>query len=205
MARRLFQRKIIRVALVLLAGFVLIQFIRPSLGNPPVTGDLQAPVEVKSILRRACYDCHSNETKLAWFDRPVPAYWLVAAHVKEGRELLNFSHWDSLTIDQRKGKLFESLNQMVFKEMPFSLYTAFHGDARVSEDDIKLLRKYLASLAPPKLADSAAIKAAEDQYRRWIKDSGLAAVKEEFNGLAFIPDYKNWRPVSASERWDNGT
>jgi hypothetical protein len=75
----------------------------------------------------------------------------------------------------------------------------------VSEDDIKVLRKYLASLAPPKLADSAAIKAAEDQYRRWIKDSGLAAVKEEFNGLAFIPDYKNWRPVSASERWDNGT
>ena len=206
MAKRLFQRKIIRVALVLLAGFVLIQFIRPSLDNPPVTGDLQAPVEVKSILRRACYDCHSNETKLAWFDKPAPAYWLVATHVKEGRELLNFSHWDSLTIDQRKGKLFESLNQMVFKEMPFSLYTTFHGNARVSGDDIRILRKYLASLAPPKLADSAATQAANDQYMKWTKDnSGPSEVKPELNGLAFMPDYKEWSPISSTERWDNGT
>lgn len=205
MAKRFFQRKIIQVALVLLGCFVLIQFIRPSLDNPPVTADLEAPVEVKSILQRACYDCHSNETKLAWFDKPAPACWLVAAHVKEGRALLNFSHWDSLTIDQQKAKLFESLNQIVFKEMPLSQYTTFHGDARVSEDDIRVLRKYLASLAPPKLADSTAIQAANDQYMRWAKGNGLADVKPELDGLAFMPDYKEWSPVSSTERWDNGT
>ena len=206
MTKKFFQRKVTRVALVLLVCFVLIQFIRPSLDNPPVTADLQAPVEVKSILVRACYDCHSNETKLAWFDKPAPAYWLVAIHVKEGRELLNFSHWDSLTVDQQKGKLFESLNQIVFKEMPFSQYTTFHGDARVSEDDIKVLRKYLASLAPPKLADSAAIKAAEDQYMKWTKGGGIpSGVQPELNGLAFMPDYKDWSPISSTERWDNGT
>jgi len=205
MARRLLSRKIIRILLVLLVCFILIQFIRPSLDNPPVTGDLQAPVEVKSILVRACYDCHSNETKLAWFDKPAPAYWLVAVHVKEGRELLNFSHWDSLTADQRKGKLFESLNQIVFNEMPLSQYTTFHGDARVSGDDIKVLRKYLASLAPPKLADSAVIKAADEQYVKWTKNESAADVSPEFNGMVFMPDYKNWRPISTSERWDNGT
>ncbi|HVU54751.1 MAG TPA: cytochrome P460 family protein [Puia sp.] len=206
MPKKFFQRKLVRVVLVLLACFVLLQFIRPSLDNPPVTGDLQAPAEVKSILQRACYDCHSNETKLAWFDKPVPAYWLVAAHVKEGRELLNFSHWDSLTMDQQNGKLFESLNQIVFKEMPLSQYTTFHGDARVSEDDVKVLRKWLASLAPPKLADSVAIKAAEEQYTKWTKEGGHPAdVKAEFNGLAFMPDYKDWSPVSSTERWDNGT
>jgi hypothetical protein len=205
MAKRFFQRKLIRVALVLFACFVLIQFIRPSLDNPPVTADLQAPVEVKSILQRACYDCHSNETKLAWFDKPAPAYWLVAAHVKEGRELLNFSHWDSLTIDQQKAKLFESLNQIVFKEMPLSQYTTFHGDARVSEDDIRVLRKYLASLAPPRLADSTAIKAADDQYTRWKNDTIRPDAGPELNGMAFIKEYRDWSPVSASERWDNGT
>jgi len=206
MPKRFFQRKIVRLALVLIVCFVLIQFIRPSLDNPPVTEDLQAPVEVKSILRRACYDCHSNETKLAWFDKPAPAYWLVADHVKEGRALLNFSHWDSLTIDQQKAKLFESLNQMVFKEMPFSQYTTFHGDARVSEDDIRVLRKYLASLAPPKLADSAAIQAAYDQYMKWTRNSGSPSdVRPELNGLAFMPDYKDWSPISSTERWDNGT
>lgn len=206
MAKPLFQRKIVRVSLVLIVCLVLIQFIRPSLDNPPVTGDLQAPAEVKTILQRACYDCHSNETKLAWFDKPAPAYWLVASHVREGRALLNFSHWDSLTVDQQKGKLFESLNQIVFKEMPLSQYTTFHGDARVSGDDIKVLRKYLASLAPPKLADSAAIKAADEQYVKWTKGEGSPSdVRAEYNGLAFMPDYKNWSPISSTERWDNGT
>jgi hypothetical protein len=205
MAKRFFERRTTRVLLVLVACFLALQFIRPSLGNPPVTGDLQAPVEVKSILQRACYDCHSNETKLSWFDKPVPAYWLVASHVKEGRALLNFSHWDSLTVDQRKGKLFESLNQIVFKEMPLSQYTSFHRDARVSAEDVRILRKWLASLAPPKLADSAAIKAAEDQYAKWTRGGGPASVKPEPNGLAFMPAYKDWAPISSTERWDNGT
>jgi hypothetical protein len=206
MVKRMFQRKIIRIAMVLLACFVLIQFIRPSLGNPPVTADLQAPAEVKSILQRACYDCHSNETKLAWFDKPAPAYWLVAAHVKEGRALLNFSHWDSLTTDQQKAKLFESLNQMVFKEMPLSQYSTFHGDARITDDDIKVLRKYLASLAPPKLADSAAIRAADGQFVKWTKGDGKSSdVKPELNGLPFMSGYKDWSPISSTERWDNGT
>jgi hypothetical protein len=206
MTKKFFGRKITRVALVLIVCLVLIQFIRPKLDNPPVTGDLQAPVEVKSILVRACYDCHSNETKLAWFDKPVPAYWLVETHVKEGRELLNFSHWDSLAADAQKGKLFESLNQMVFKEMPLSQYTTFHSGARISEDDIKVMRKYLASLAPPKLADSMSIQTADDQYSKWIKaESRLSDVKPELNGFAYLPDYRNWEAISSTERWDNGT
>jgi Haem-binding domain len=58
---------------------IAIQFIRPAISNPPVTADLAAPEEVKQILRKSCYDCHSNETKLAWFDEIVPGYWLVAS------------------------------------------------------------------------------------------------------------------------------
>jgi hypothetical protein len=206
MAKKFLKRKIIRVALGLLVCFILMQFIRPSLDNPPVTEDLQAPSEVKSILQRACYDCHSNETKLAWFDKPAPAYWLVTEHVKEGRTLLNFSHWDSLTADQRKAKLFESLNQMMFGEMPLSQYTTFHGNAQLSGDDIKVMRKYLASLSPPKLADSIAVRAADDQYVKWTKGNGSPSkVKPELNGLAFMPDYRDWSPISCTERWDNGT
>jgi hypothetical protein len=52
--------------------------------------DLSAPDQVKAILQRACYDCHSNQTRLAWFDQPVPAYWLVVRDVKAGRKVLNF-------------------------------------------------------------------------------------------------------------------
>jgi cytochrome c553 len=206
MAGKLLGKKTKVVVILLAACLLLIQFIRPSLDNPPVTGDFQAPPEVRSIVQRACYDCHSNETKLAWFDKPVPAYWLVAAHVKEGRGLLNFSHWDSLHADQQKAKLFESLNQIVFKEMPLNQYTTFHGDARVSEEDVKVLRKYLASMAPPKLADSASVRAAEDQYAKWIVAAGEpAGVQPEPNGFAYIPGWRDWQAISSTERWDNGT
>ena len=85
-------------ALALLAGlgfvlFVALQFVRPTLTNPPVLADLVAPPEVKAILRTSCYNCHSNETKIPFFDQVVPAYWLVAHDVKRGRMHMNFSNF----------------------------------------------------------------------------------------------------------------
>ncbi|HWY56865.1 MAG TPA: heme-binding domain-containing protein, partial [Terriglobales bacterium] len=59
------------IGLLLFAG---LQFARPELRNPPVAAEIQAPAEVKAIFKHSCYNCHSNETELAWFDRIVPAY-----------------------------------------------------------------------------------------------------------------------------------
>lgn len=86
-------------------GFSAAQFFRPTIPHLPVTADLAAPPEVKQILRGACYDCHSNETRLAWFDQVVPAYWLVAADVKQGRAHLNFSEIGRLPVAQRRATL----------------------------------------------------------------------------------------------------
>src|SRR3954470_8646776 len=106
------------VALILLViVFTGMQFVRPEITHPPVTGDLSAPPEVKAILERSCYDCHSNQTNLKWFDQLAPAYWLVADHVKKGRMALNFSNWDSLAPADQKSNLYLSLNQILFKEM----------------------------------------------------------------------------------------
>src|ERR1700730_18619295 len=80
-----------RVAMALFVVFLGLQLVHPELKNPPVTADLQAPLEVKQILKNSCYDCHSNETTLKWFDQLVPAYWLVNSDVKKGRMHLNFS------------------------------------------------------------------------------------------------------------------
>jgi len=52
---------------VLVAVFLVMQVVRPDHTNPPVTGDLQASAEMKNVLKRACYDCHSNETKWPWY------------------------------------------------------------------------------------------------------------------------------------------
>lgn len=60
-------------AIALLAA----QLIGPRLEDVPVSAEIQAPPEVKSILRHSCYDCHSNETRLEWFDKVAPVSWMV--------------------------------------------------------------------------------------------------------------------------------
>ena len=71
--------------LALAAVFVAIQLVPVHRDNPPVASDLDAPADVKSILRRACYDCHSNETRWPWYAYVAPVSWLVAHDVEEGR------------------------------------------------------------------------------------------------------------------------
>src|SRR5450432_2511171 len=85
------RKSLLAAVAVLACGAGALQFIRPRLINPPVTGEIAAPPEVRQILKNACYDCHSNEGKLAWFDEVVPAYWLVNHDVREARRRLNFS------------------------------------------------------------------------------------------------------------------
>jgi len=73
------------------AVLVAAQFIRPGLRTGPVRGEIEAPAPVAHVLKTSCYNCHSNETKLPWFDRIVPAYWLVVADVKSARRSVNLS------------------------------------------------------------------------------------------------------------------
>ena len=188
------------------ATFVGIQFIHPPLENPPVTGDFQAPVAVKSIVQRACYDCHSNQTKLRWFDQIAPVYWQVADHVRQGRAGLNFSTWQGLPPADQKAKLWESINQILAGAMPLSEYTLAHPEAKISAQDAAVLRQYVASLAKNPPADTAKLRAADRQYRHWQPGAAQpAAVPVAPNGIAYLPDYKNWQAISTTERFDNGT
>jgi hypothetical protein len=198
------KRKWLLGLLFLLICFAGIQFIRPEIKNPPVTADIQAPAEVKEILKRSCYDCHSNETNLKWFDQITPAYWLVADHVKEGREALNFSNLDSLAPGDQKSNLYLSLNQILFKEMPLSNYTMLHPHAKISDNDIAVLKNYLLSLSPVKTSDSARYIAAEKQYNDWINKAAIA-VKPALNGIEFIKGYGQWKALSTTDRFDNNT
>jgi len=133
------------LALVLLI-FIALQFIRPELSNPPVTGDLEAPKEIKSILQRACYNCHSNETNLSWYDKLNPVYWQVRDHVVDGRRVLNFSEWNSLAPPAQKAMLWESVNQVIAGAMPLHSYTFVHRSGIVTPKEIEILKNYIADL-----------------------------------------------------------
>jgi Haem-binding domain/Cytochrome P460 len=204
--------KRLRVLIVLAAMgavvFAVMQLIRPSLGNPPVAAEIQAPAEVKAVLRGSCYSCHSNETKLPWFDQVVPAYWLVAHDVKEAREHLNFSEIGKLPAAQQKATLFEAVNMIQMSAMPLPSYLKVHPDAVVKPEQLEVLRKYLSTPAPA--PDAAAIataaSAADAQYGAWIAAAQTQKqVQAEWNGVAFMPEYKGWQPISSTDRWDNHT
>src|SRR5262245_24374433 len=80
--------------LVVITAMVAAQFVPATLTNPPVQGSLQAPLPISVTLRRACYDCHSNETRWPWYSRVAPVSWLVVRDVNLGREEINFSEWE---------------------------------------------------------------------------------------------------------------
>jgi hypothetical protein len=201
-------RAFIGTAIVLCLVFIGIQFIRPELKNPPVTAELQAPPEVKQILKTSCYSCHSNETKLQWFDQVAPAYWLVASDVKEARKHLNFSEIGKLPAAQQRGFLFEAVNHIQMGAMPLPSYRRVHPGAVVTQEQLAVLRDYLAPADAAKAATTAAVDtgAADAEYERWIKGSeATLEVQRTVNGIEFLPDYKNWKTISSTDRFDNHT
>ena len=201
------RKRLVNIALVIAGALVLIQFIRPGISHPPVTGDIQAPPDVARILHASCYDCHSNETKLKWFDKIAPASWLVADHIGNGRKALNFSNWDSLSAGDRKANLFLSVNQVMFGTMPLPSYTTFHGDARLTEKDINILKTYVGGLAPVKISDTSRISVAQQQFSKWAAGTlpSVQDVQPAPNGIPYIHNYRDWQIVNISDRFDNGT
>ena len=78
---------------ILLAVFILMQFIVMDKPNYPIDEKiaLHPPKDVEVILKKACYDCHSNHTNYPWYSWVAPFSWTLRSHVKEGRKALNFS------------------------------------------------------------------------------------------------------------------
>jgi hypothetical protein len=205
-------RALVWTGVMLCVIFACLQFIRPELTNPPVTADLQAPPEVKQVLKNSCYNCHSNETKLPWFDKVVPAYWVVTSDVNEARKHVNFSEIGKLPVAQQRGILFEAVNQIQLGAMPLPAYLHVHPGAAVTPEALAALRSYLT--APPDASRTAEMtakavadaSAADAEYGKWVHASTVALdVKPEFNGVEFLPDYKNWKVISSTDRFDNKT
>ncbi|MGC4053980.1 MAG: heme-binding domain-containing protein [Paludibaculum sp.] len=199
-----YRRTLLRIAVAGGVVFAGLQFIRPELKNPPVTGELQAPPEVKQILKKACYDCHSNETKLAWFDQVVPAYWLVAKDVKTARQHLNFSELGSKPAGKQRAMLYEAVNQIQLGAMPLPPYRRMHPESAISQEELAVLRNYLESSTPQPETPAVEVSASQKELETWIA-GGETRTKPPAapNGIEFPEDYRNWKPISSTDRFDN--
>lgn len=126
--------------LVVLAAIQLVPTARAE--NPAVEEEVVASSEVMEVLRRSCYDCHSNETRWPWYGRVAPASWLVRHDVIEGRDHLNFSTWNRYDAEERAEKLEELQEEVHEGKMPPWFYTPLHPGSGVSEADRALLERW---------------------------------------------------------------
>ena len=96
--------------------------------NPPVVQEpLWDSADTSALARRACFDCHSNETQWPAYARVAPVSWLVHHDVVEGRRKLNFSEWH-----RPQDEADEAAEAVREGEMPLRIYSVMHGHARLT-------------------------------------------------------------------------
>jgi hypothetical protein len=128
-----------KILLIILAIFIIIQFIRParnqsSAENPAdIFAHYPATDTVKALVVTACYDCHSNNTRYPWYASIQPVAWWLDHHIKEGKRELNFSEFNTFPAKRKDNKLGKVAEEVKEKEMPLSSYTWIHSDARLTD------------------------------------------------------------------------
>ncbi len=139
-----------KIAVVLLGVLIGMQFFQPE-KNQTEAADYVAlfetetapPAPVKQLLKTACYDCHSNHTVYPWYGNIAPiSYWL-DEHIEHGKEELNFSDWASYSAKKKEHKLEEMAEEVEEGEMPLNEYTWTHSEARLTEDQKKILMDWV--------------------------------------------------------------
>jgi hypothetical protein len=133
-----------KLLIVLLVIFVVAQAFRPEKNNSndtskDISNSYVVPENVKTILAKACYDCHSNNTRYPWYAEVQPVAWWINDHVKDGKKHLNFNEFDGYRIARQYKKLEECIEEVKDGEMPLTSYTIIHKDAKLSDDEKQIL------------------------------------------------------------------
>lgn len=145
------------VAVVLLA----LQLVPVERTNPPIEETIDAPPEVLTLLRRSCFDCHSNETRWPWYSHVAPVSFLVAGDVDEAREHMNFSTWNRYSADERADHFDEIAEEVSEGGMPLPIYLVGHPGARPSAAEKERIVTWAG--AAEEAADAQAEAAGEER------------------------------------------
>lgn len=143
--------------------FILIQLIRPDFHNPKVDANatLKTSPEVMTVLKGACYDCHSNETVYPWYHNLAPVSWIMADHINDGRKALNFSEWANIDPSIKLQRLKRAKHLVLINQMPDNEYQLMHDTANLTEGQKTLINNFF----------DAQIKLLEDSSKAVLKQS----------------------------------
>lgn len=133
-----------KILLGLLVILVIIQFLQPAHNKSgqvlpnDISKMVPMPGDVQGILKKACYDCHSNHTKYPWYSNVQPLDWFMDYHIKSGKKELNFNEFGGYTSRRQQNKLRAIERSLKDGTMPLASYTMIHRNAILTEAE-KLL------------------------------------------------------------------
>ncbi len=100
------------------------------------------PSSIRSILQRACQDCHSDNTVWPWYAAVPPVSWQVRSDVLHGRAFMNLSKWSQYSDDERRGFVLAIQAATQARLMPPPKYVWLHGNSKLSDADLEVIREW---------------------------------------------------------------
>jgi cytochrome c551/c552 len=134
-----------KIFLILLAIFGILQLFRPSKNKAEgaQANNINTVVAVNEaedkLLRKACYDCHSNNTTYNWYAEIMPVGWFLNNHIKEGKKHFNFDEFATYKPKKALHKLEEIAETVGNGSMPLKSYLIMHNEAKLSEAERKTI------------------------------------------------------------------
>ena len=134
-----------KILLGLLVILIIIQFLHPARNKSgqdmpnDISKMVAMPGDVQVMLKKACYDCHSNNTNYPWYTAIQPFHWFMNYHIQSGKEELNFNEFGTYTPRRQQSKLRSIENSLKDGTMPLSAYTLIHRNAILSEAEKRLM------------------------------------------------------------------
>lgn len=144
--RRLFKGLLVALAWIS-AVFALMQIVPygRTHSNPTIVKEPSWDTpRTRELAVRACFNCHSNETRWPWYANVAPFSWVVQFDVDAARSVINFSEWNrSYDLALYSGQSVRTGN------MPTIKYRMAHPEANLTEQETHELASGLDSMLRP--------------------------------------------------------
>ena len=141
-----------KIGWFLLLVFVVAQFFQPEKNEGNVTSlntfieETKPSENAHKILKKACFDCHTDATNYPWYSSVTPINFWLADHVNHGKDELNFSNWSEYSLKRKEHKMKEVWEEIEKGKMPLDSYTWTHFDARLSEEEMEQIVTWAKSV-----------------------------------------------------------
>ena len=133
-----------KIVLFTIFPLICIQFISIDKINPKIdeTMSLHTDTQVMKILKKSCYDCHSNETEYSIYADIAPLSFGIESHISDARKALNFSNYKNISDDIKKARLQRAIKTIKNGMMPLSSYLMFHNEAKMTQEERDILIRW---------------------------------------------------------------